>query len=49
MQHDWQATNNDVITIQSHSFFACSRQKNRQIENGLRKIKESSLSKNFLA
>jgi hypothetical protein len=27
MQHDWLATNNDVITTQSHSFFACSRQK----------------------
>ena len=31
----WLATNTDDITSQSHSLFACSREKNRQVENGL--------------
>ena len=34
-QLDWLPTNTDDITIQSHSLFACSREKNRQVENGL--------------
>ena len=34
-QLDWLATNTDDITSQSHSLFACSREKNRQVENGL--------------
>ena len=28
-QLDWLATNTDDITTQSHSFFACSREKHR--------------------
>jgi hypothetical protein len=32
---DWLVTNTDVITIQSHSFLSCSREKNRQVENGI--------------
>ncbi len=37
--HDWLATNTDDITIQSHSLFASSREKNRQVENGLYYLK----------
>ena len=33
-QLDWLATNTDDITTQSHSLFACSREKHRQVENG---------------
>jgi hypothetical protein len=33
-QLDWLATNTDVITSQSQSLFACSRE-NRQLENKL--------------
>ena len=33
-QPDWLATNTDVITSQSHSLFACSRENHRQVENG---------------
>ncbi len=32
---DWLVTNTDDITSQSHSLFACSREKNRQVGNGL--------------
>ncbi len=32
-QLDWLATNADVITSQSHSLFACSREQIRQVEN----------------
>ncbi len=31
-QLDWLATNTDDITSQSHSLFACWREKNRQVE-----------------
>ena len=34
-QLDWLATNTDDNIIQSHSLFACWREKNRQVENGL--------------
>jgi hypothetical protein len=34
-QPDWLATNTDDITNQSHSLSTCSREKNRQVENGL--------------
>ncbi len=36
-QLDWLATNTDVITSQSHSLFACSREQIRQVENWLYK------------
>ena len=36
-QLDWLATNTDDITTQSHSLFACSRENNRQVENGIKK------------
>jgi hypothetical protein len=29
-QFDWLATNTDVITTQSHSLFACSREQRKQ-------------------
>jgi hypothetical protein len=35
-QLDWLMINTDVITTQSHSLFACPREKNLQVENGLR-------------
>ena len=34
-QLDWLVTNTDDITTQSHSLFACSREKNRKVENGV--------------
>jgi hypothetical protein len=34
-QFDWLATNTDDITTQSHSLFACRREKNRQVENSV--------------
>ena len=34
-QLDWLATNTDVITSQSHSLFACTREQIRQVENRL--------------
>jgi hypothetical protein len=39
-QVDWLATNTDDITTQSHSLFAFSREKNRQVENGLKTYQE---------
>ncbi len=38
-QLDWLATNTDVITSQSHSLFACSREQIRQVENRLYSVK----------
>ncbi len=35
-QLDWQATNTDVTTSQSHSLLACSREQIRQVENRLK-------------
>jgi hypothetical protein len=32
---DWLATNTKHITSQSHSLFACLREKNRKVKNGL--------------
>ena len=37
-QLDWLATNTDDITTQSHSLFACSPEKNRQVENRLKEV-----------
>jgi hypothetical protein len=35
-QFDWLTTNTDVITTQSHSLVACSREKNREVKNELK-------------
>ncbi len=37
-QLDWLMTNTDVITSQSHSLFACSREQIRQVKNRLKII-----------
>ena len=49
-QLDWLATNTDDITSQSHSLFACSREKNRQVANGSNTIlgvRKLLLTQNF--
>ena len=43
-QLDWLATNTDVITSQSHSLSACSREQIRQVENRLYVCEKSQRS-----
>ncbi len=48
-QVDWLATDTDDIAIQSHSPLACSREKNRQEENGLKRMRVKSSQAILLA